>query len=59
LTTIKRENRKTTLKKNLNQLAFDFTKNIPIEIHIPRNIPINFNKEIFRNKKTAIELVRS
>ncbi|MEJ2494355.1 MAG: hypothetical protein P8Y79_08510 [Ignavibacteriaceae bacterium] len=54
----KRENRKSTLKKNLNQLAFDFTKNVPIEIHIPRNIAVNFNKEIFRSKKSSIELVR-
>lgn len=55
---MKRENRKTTSKKNLNQLAFDFTKNIPIEIHTPRNINVNFDKEIFRAKKSAIELVR-
>jgi len=54
----KRENRKSTLKKNLNQLAFDFTKNVPIEIHIPKNITVNFNKEIFRSKKSSIELVR-
>ncbi|MCG6913409.1 hypothetical protein LJE86_05785 [bacterium BMS3Abin03] len=46
------------MKKNLNQLAFDFTKNVPIEIHIPRNIAVNFNKEIFRSKKSSIELVR-
>ena len=56
---IKRENRKIDPKKNLNQLAFDFAKNKPIEIHIPRNIPVSFNKEIFKNKKTAIELVRN
>jgi len=55
---MKKENKKSISKKNLNQLAFDFTRNIPIEIHRPRNISVNYDKEIFRNKKTVIELVR-
>ena len=56
---MKRGHKKGLLKKNANQLSLDFTQNAPIEIHIPKNRSINFNKEISWRKKTTIELVRS
>jgi hypothetical protein len=56
---MKRGHKKDLLKKNANQLALDFTQNVPIEIHIPKNRSIDYNKEIPWRKKTTIELVRS
>lgn len=50
---------KKTKKKNINQLTLDFNQNVPIEIHIPKQITVNYNKEFMWSKKTAIELVRS
>ena len=50
---------KNKKKKNTNQLTFDFNQNVPIEIHIPKQITVNYKKEFMWNKKTAIELIRS
>ncbi|MFB3057544.1 MAG: hypothetical protein ACE1ZQ_10335 [Ignavibacteriaceae bacterium] len=52
-----RPRKKISRKKNINQLAFDFTQNVPIEIHIPRQISVNYNKEFTWDKKMMIELV--
>jgi hypothetical protein len=46
-------------KLNKNQLSLDFARNIPIEIHIPRQITVNYNREFVVAKKTMIELVRA
>ena len=54
---MKRPRKKNSRKKNINQLAFDFTQNVPIEIHIPRQISVNYKKEFTWNKKTMIELI--
>lgn len=54
---MKRPRKKNSRKININQLAFDFTQNVPIEIHIPRQISVNYKKEFTWNKKTMIELV--
>lgn len=54
---MKRPRKKNSRKININQLAFDFTQNVPIEIHIPRQISVNYKKEFTWNKKTTIELV--
>ena len=54
---MKRPRKKNSRKKNINQLAFDFTQNVPIEIHIPRQISVNYKKEFTWNKKTMIEFV--
>ena len=52
--------RKKNIKnKNVNQLAFDFNQNVPIEIHIPKQTTVNYKKEFMWSKKTAIQLVRS
>ena len=56
---MKRGRRKDSPKRNTNQLKFDFTQNVPIEIHIPRHNTVNFKKEIAWHKKTIIELVRN
>ena len=54
------KSRKKNIKnKNVNQLAFDFNQNVPIEIHIPKQITVNYKKEFMWSKKTAIQLVRS
>ncbi len=55
---MKRPRKKNSRKKNINQLAFDFTQNVPIEIHTPRQISVNYKKEFTWDKKTMIELVR-
>jgi len=49
--------KKNSRKKDINQLAFDFAQNVPIEIHIPRQISVNYKKEFTWNKKMMIELV--
>ncbi len=54
---MKRPRKKNSRKININQLAFDFTQNVPIEIHIPRQISVNYKKEFTWNKKTMMELV--
>ncbi|GBD88831.1 hypothetical protein BMS3Abin03_02773 [bacterium BMS3Abin03] len=56
---MKRERKKRSLKRDLNQLSFDFTQNISIEIHIPKSSSVNYKKEINWGRKTAIELVRN
>jgi hypothetical protein len=56
---MKRGHKKRLLKKNSNQLHLDFSQNIAIELHIPKNGSITFRKEIPWRKKTTIELVRS
>ena len=52
-----RPRKKNSRKKNINQLTFDFTQNVPIEIHIPRQISVNYKKEFTWNKKMMIEFV--
>ena len=54
---MKRLRKKNSRKKNINQLTFDFTQNVPIEIHIPRQISVNYKKEFTWNKKMMIEFV--
>ena len=54
---MKRPRKKNSRKININQLVFDFTQNVPIEIHIPRQISVNYKKEFTWNKKTMIEFV--
>jgi hypothetical protein len=46
-------------KENKNQLKIDFTANVPIEIHIPRHISVNYKKDFIVSKKTMIELVKA
>jgi len=51
--------RRNRVRKNRNQLTLDFTANVPIEIHIPRQISVNYKKEFIVSKKTMIELVKA
>jgi hypothetical protein len=55
---MKRIQKRRAAKKNSNQLSFDFTSNIPIEIHTPRLEHSLLKKELAWDRKTAIELVR-
>ena len=54
-----RGRRKSSTKKNKNQLTLDFNVNVPIEIHIPKYGMEQVKKELVWDRKTAIELVRS
>lgn len=57
--TMRRGRRKSSPKKNRNQLTLDFNVNVPIEIHIPKYGMEQVKKELTWDRKTAIELVRS
>lgn len=58
---IKRGRKKYSVKRNPNQLTLDFTSNVPIEIHIPKNNLEEAKKDFNFSwqRKTAIELVRN
>ena len=48
---MKRERKRRSSKRNLNQLSFDFTQNIPIELHTPKKISVNLKKKLTGIKK--------
>ena len=54
-----RGRRKTSIKKNRNQLTLDFNVNVTIEIHIQKYGMEQVKKELVWDRKTAIELVKS
>jgi hypothetical protein len=54
----KRRKRNFTRRKS-NQLSFDFTLNIPIEIHTPKSEITRLNKEFDWERRPIIELVKS
>lgn len=56
---MRRGRRKSSPKKNRNQLTLDFNVNNPIEIHIPKYGMEQVKKELVWDRKTAIQLVRS
>ena len=58
---MKRGKKKNSVKKNPNQLTLDFTSNVPIEIHSPRQDVAEQKREFnfSWHRKTAIELVRN
>jgi hypothetical protein len=42
-----------------NQLSFDFTNNIPIEIHTPKSNISDLRKELAWEHRPIIEIVKS
>ncbi len=56
---MKRERKQNQKNKKLNQLSFDFTSAIPIEIHIPKFEITNLKKELIWERGPAIELVKN
>ena len=57
---MRRGRRKNSIKKNINQLTFDFNVSVPIEIHIPKyGLEQQIKKNLTWDKKTAIELIRN
>jgi len=56
---MKREKKKSPARRNKNQLSLDFTANVPIEIHIPRQEIKNPPNDFTWERKTAIQLMRS
>jgi hypothetical protein len=55
---MKRTQKKRIYRKHPNQLSFDFSSAIPIEIHTPRLEHNIAKKELIWDRKTAIGLVR-
>jgi len=56
---MKRERKQNSKHKKLNQLCFDFTSGIPIEIHTPKFEITNLKKELIWERRPAIELVKN
>jgi len=55
---------KRTKKRNLtptksNQLSFDFSTNMPIEIHTPKSDISDLRKELAWEQRPIIEIVKS
>ena len=51
--------KRNSAHKKANQLSFDFTASIPIEIHTPKFEIANFKKELIWERRPAIELVKN
>jgi hypothetical protein len=56
---MKRERKQNQKYKRLNQLSFDFTSGIPIEIHTPKFEITNLKRDLFWERRPAIELVKN
>jgi hypothetical protein len=55
---MKRGRKRNSSQRKTNQLSFDFTANVPIEIHTPRfDIP-SLRKDYSWQRKQEIQLVR-
>lgn len=55
---MKRGRKRNSPRRKANQLSFDFTANVPIEIHTPRfDIP-SLRKEFMWERKHEIQLMR-
>jgi hypothetical protein len=54
----KRKKRNSTPTKS-NQLSFDFSMNIPIEIHTPKSNISDLRKELAWEQRPIIEIVKS
>ncbi|MFI5237493.1 MAG: hypothetical protein ACHQLA_06125 [Ignavibacteriales bacterium] len=54
-----RERKRNSTHKKANQLSFDFTSAIPIEIHTPKFEIASIKKEMIWEKKLSIELVKN
>jgi hypothetical protein len=55
---MRRGRKRNSPRRKTNQLSFDFTANVPIEIHTPRfDIP-NLRKEYNFERKQEIHLMR-
>ncbi|MBT8378411.1 MAG: hypothetical protein KJN64_04210 [Ignavibacteria bacterium] len=55
---MKRGRKRNSTRRKANQLSFDFTANVPIEIHTPRfDIP-NIRKDYSLQRKQEIQLAR-
>jgi hypothetical protein len=55
---MKRERKRNSPRRKANQLSFDFTENVPIEIHTPRfDIP-NLRKEYSAESKRDIQFIK-
>jgi hypothetical protein len=55
---MKRARKRNSSRRNVNQLSFDFTANVPIVIHTPKfDIP-SIRKDYSWQRKQEIQLVR-
>jgi hypothetical protein len=55
---MKRTRKRNSSRRKTNQLSFDFTENVPIEIHTPRfDIP-SLSKDYSWARKQEIQLMK-
>jgi hypothetical protein len=56
---MKKRRKRNPVQKQINQLSFDFSLNIPIEIHTPKSDITSLRKELAWAQRPIIELVKS
>ena len=56
---MKKKRKRDSASEKSNQLSFDFSMNIPFEIHKPKSDVSNIRKELFPDRRLIIEIVKS
>jgi hypothetical protein len=56
---MKKRRKRNSIETKSNQLSFDFTMNIPIEIHTPKSDITDLRKELAWECRPIIEIVKS